>query len=58
MRSDSHSSEMGWTSLAVFTLVLAVFVIPSGGHPSKVAAAFQTDGEVKASMGGYLVMFF
>jgi len=41
-RTDSGSSGSGWPFLAIFTIILAVFVVPSGTGVSNVAAAFQT----------------
>lgn len=41
LRTESQSSNIGWLGLAIFTIVLAVFVLPSA-DTANVAAAFQT----------------
>lgn len=43
-RTDSGSSGSGWPFLAIFTIILAVFVLPSSTGVGNVAAAFQTEG--------------
>ena len=44
MRTDSQTSGMGWAPLFIFTIILAVFVLPNSAEVGK-AAAYQIEGQ-------------
>ena len=46
MRTDSQTSNIGWLGLAVFAIVLAVFVVPGDTNSNAVVAAFESKEEV------------
>jgi hypothetical protein len=52
LRSDSQSSGIGWPYLAIFAIVLAVFVLPAGNQ-TQVAAAFEVSEERVVSAASY-----
>ena len=50
MRTDSQRSGLGWPFVAIFTIVLAVFVLPGSGVGSNnVVAAFQPEAQTNVS---------
>ncbi len=57
MRSDSSSSNLGWLGIAIFTIVLGVFVVPDTGNISQSFAALQVNDstEVTNSMSAPLI---
>lgn len=59
LRSDSDSSALGWLGIAVFTIVLGVFVLPSGGSGEGAFSALQVKdlSEVATVQVGWLEAF-
>jgi hypothetical protein len=45
LRTDSQTSSAGWWGLAIFALVLGVFVMPGEEALSPAAAAWQEDNQ-------------
>ena len=59
MRSDSHSSSnFGWLGLAVFTMVLLVFVMPSESTGGSINAWQQGKDEVVIPVSGWALKAF
>lgn len=59
LRGDSDSSALGWLGIAVFTIVLGVFVLPSGASGEGAFSALQVKdlSEVAAVQVGWLEVF-
>lgn len=49
MRTESSSSNFGWIGLAIFTIVLGVFVLPGGNIEKEGFAALQVNEETKVT---------
>lgn len=57
MRADSSSSNIGWFGLAIFTILVAVFVLPSENASSSFNAGQIKDGNSNIDLSVLVVPF-